>query len=187
MPARCEADSLPRSLLPTHPGQTHTHTHTHTHWNARTHERRFNKYISVAARATRQALKEEQRLAAERRAAVTLKVQHWENGKAGPSVRPTLLSGVCLLLLLPLTRFLSAGVDRQARRRAALNPPWFGSLADDGCEKNGRDMEDGPVALDGMARGVLPFCKTVCENPPCDSPRLAAEFNRRALRLACER
>ncbi|KAG0655028.1 hypothetical protein C6P46_001274 [Rhodotorula mucilaginosa] len=45
----------------------------------------FNKYISVAARATRQALKEEQRLAAERRAAVTLKVQHWENGKAGPS------------------------------------------------------------------------------------------------------
>lgn len=43
--------------------------------------------MSVAARATRQALKEEQRVAAERRAAVTLKVQHWENGKAGPSVR----------------------------------------------------------------------------------------------------
>ncbi|BGP53139.1 hypothetical protein JCM8202v2_000698 [Rhodotorula sphaerocarpa] len=43
----------------------------------------FNKYIQVAARATRQALKEEQRVAAERRAAVTLKVQRWENGKPG--------------------------------------------------------------------------------------------------------
>lgn len=47
----------------------------------------FNKYIQVAARATRQALKEEQRVAAERRAAVTLKVQRWENGKPGNAVR----------------------------------------------------------------------------------------------------
>ncbi|GAA5823710.1 hypothetical protein JCM3770_006686 [Rhodotorula araucariae] len=43
----------------------------------------FNKYVSIAARATRAALKEEQRVVAERRAAVTLKVQKWENGKAG--------------------------------------------------------------------------------------------------------
>ncbi|BGP22001.1 hypothetical protein JCM10295v2_000878 [Rhodotorula toruloides] len=42
----------------------------------------FNKYVQVAARATRQALKEEQRVAAERRGVVTLKVQKWENGKA---------------------------------------------------------------------------------------------------------
>jgi len=52
------------------------------------HQNSFNKYVSVAARATRQALKEEQRVAAERRAAVTLKVQKWENGKAGTAVRP---------------------------------------------------------------------------------------------------
>ncbi|BGP13085.1 hypothetical protein JCM10213v2_001004 [Rhodosporidiobolus nylandii] len=43
----------------------------------------FNKYIQVASRATRQALKEESRVAAEKRAAVTLKVQKWEQGKAG--------------------------------------------------------------------------------------------------------
>jgi F-type H+-transporting ATPase subunit epsilon len=86
LPARCEADcsSLSLSLQPPEPNPKHTHTRTH--WTPVHTWGRFNKYISVAARATRQALKEEQRLAAERRAAVTLKVQHWENGKAGPSV-----------------------------------------------------------------------------------------------------
>ncbi|GAA5879286.1 hypothetical protein JCM16303_003149 [Sporobolomyces ruberrimus] len=42
---------------------------------------RFNKYIQVAARATRQALKEEQRVAAEKRGVVTLKYQKWADGK----------------------------------------------------------------------------------------------------------
>ncbi|GAA5981927.1 hypothetical protein JCM5350_006567 [Sporobolomyces pararoseus] len=41
----------------------------------------FNKYIQVAARATRQALKEEERLAAEKRGVVTLKYQQWSQGK----------------------------------------------------------------------------------------------------------
>lgn len=121
LPARCEADcsSLSLSLQPPEPNPKHTHTRTH--WTPVHTWGRFNKYISVAARATRQALKEEQRLAAERRAAVTLKVQHWENGKAGPSVSHLLWSLYCASPA-ELTPCAPAGVDRQARRRAALNP-----------------------------------------------------------------
>jgi F-type H+-transporting ATPase subunit epsilon len=51
-------------------------------------ESRFNKYISIAARATRQALKEEERVAAQKRNEVSLKVQDWKGGKSqGPQVR----------------------------------------------------------------------------------------------------
>lgn len=46
----------------------------------------FNKAIQVAARATRTALKEEERLLAEKRGAVTLKWQTWENGKGSAQV-----------------------------------------------------------------------------------------------------
>ncbi|KDE06269.1 hypothetical protein MVLG_03428 [Microbotryum lychnidis-dioicae p1A1 Lamole] len=42
----------------------------------------FNKYIQIAGRATRQALKEEERVKAERRGDITLKWQTWKNGKA---------------------------------------------------------------------------------------------------------
>ncbi|KAK4056095.1 hypothetical protein OIO90_002826 [Microbotryomycetes sp. JL221] len=42
----------------------------------------FNKYIQIAARATRQALKEEERLKAERRGDITLKFQTWKDGKS---------------------------------------------------------------------------------------------------------
>ncbi|ORY88648.1 mitochondrial ATP synthase epsilon chain-domain-containing protein [Leucosporidium creatinivorum] len=41
----------------------------------------FNKYISIAARATRSALKEEQRAIADKRGTVTLKWQTWKEGK----------------------------------------------------------------------------------------------------------
>ena len=45
---------------------------------------RFNKYISIAARATIQALKEEPRVKAERRISeMTLRWQKWEGGKGG--------------------------------------------------------------------------------------------------------
>lgn len=48
---------------------------------------RFNKYLAVAARATRQALKEEQRVAAERRGVISLRWQQWKDGKGGEQVR----------------------------------------------------------------------------------------------------
>lgn len=54
----------------------------------------FNKYISIAARATRQALKEEERLAADKRNPVTLKWQTWKDGKGSAQV-----SALCFLSL----------------------------------------------------------------------------------------
>jgi len=46
----------------------------------------FTKYISVTARATRQCLKEEERVKSEKRGDVGLRYQQWENGKAGEQV-----------------------------------------------------------------------------------------------------
>lgn len=47
----------------------------------------FNKYIQIAGRATRNALKEEERLKAEKRNTVTLKWQTWKDGKGSAQVR----------------------------------------------------------------------------------------------------
>lgn len=47
---------------------------------------RFNKYVQIAARATRQGLKEEERLKAEKRGAVSLKWQEWKAGRGGVQV-----------------------------------------------------------------------------------------------------
>lgn len=46
----------------------------------------FNKYTQIASRAVRQGLKESERVAAEKRAQVGLKVQTWENGVGGEQV-----------------------------------------------------------------------------------------------------
>ncbi|ELR01727.1 hypothetical protein VC83_00957 [Pseudogymnoascus destructans] len=43
----------------------------------------YNKYLSVAARVVRRSLKEEQRVAAERRGVSELRSARWENGKQG--------------------------------------------------------------------------------------------------------
>jgi len=43
----------------------------------------YYKRASVAARALRQALKEDKRIEAERRGDMGLKYQEWTNGKAG--------------------------------------------------------------------------------------------------------
>ncbi|KAF8889880.1 mitochondrial ATP synthase epsilon chain-domain-containing protein [Infundibulicybe gibba] len=43
----------------------------------------FNKYSQIAARAVRSSLKEEQRVAAEKRGLTALRYQHWEDGKGG--------------------------------------------------------------------------------------------------------
>ncbi|GAA95626.1 hypothetical protein E5Q_02281 [Mixia osmundae IAM 14324] len=43
----------------------------------------FNKWISITARATRQALKEDARVKAERRGDISLRYQEWKAGKAG--------------------------------------------------------------------------------------------------------
>lgn len=51
---------------------------------------RYNRYTSICARATRQALKEEERVKAERRGAQALRFQEWKDGKAGDMVSFTL-------------------------------------------------------------------------------------------------
>jgi len=45
----------------------------------------YNKYLSIAAQVVRRSLKEEPRLAAERRSHMELKVAKWDNGKQGDS------------------------------------------------------------------------------------------------------
>jgi F-type H+-transporting ATPase subunit epsilon len=46
----------------------------------------YNKYTQIASRAVRQGLKESERVAAEKRAQIGLKVQTWENGVGGEQV-----------------------------------------------------------------------------------------------------
>ncbi|KAF8426622.1 mitochondrial ATP synthase epsilon chain-domain-containing protein [Tirmania nivea] len=41
----------------------------------------YNKYLAIAARVVRRSLKEQHRLAAERRGDMELKMAKWENGK----------------------------------------------------------------------------------------------------------
>ncbi|KAI9052715.1 hypothetical protein LZ554_002991 [Drepanopeziza brunnea f. sp. 'monogermtubi'] len=43
----------------------------------------YNKYLSVAARVVRRSLKDDKRLAAERRGEMELKFSKWNNGKQG--------------------------------------------------------------------------------------------------------
>ncbi|KAI0807865.1 mitochondrial ATP synthase epsilon chain-domain-containing protein, partial [Fomes fomentarius] len=44
----------------------------------------YNKYTQIAARALRASLKEEERVAAEKRGLTVLRYQHWEKGQGGP-------------------------------------------------------------------------------------------------------
>jgi F-type H+-transporting ATPase subunit epsilon len=46
----------------------------------------YNKYTQIASRAARQGLKESERVAAEKRAAVGIKYQIWQNGTGGEQV-----------------------------------------------------------------------------------------------------
>ncbi|PWN34685.1 uncharacterized protein FA14DRAFT_144055 [Meira miltonrushii] len=46
----------------------------------------YNKYTSICARATRQALKEEERVKADKRGFMALRYQEWKDGKAGENV-----------------------------------------------------------------------------------------------------
>ncbi|GBE81821.1 mitochondrial ATP synthase epsilon chain-domain-containing protein [Sparassis latifolia] len=46
----------------------------------------YNKYTQIAARALRQSLKEEERVAAEKRGLTILRYQQWENGQGGKQV-----------------------------------------------------------------------------------------------------
>jgi hypothetical protein len=50
------------------------------------YEIRYNKYTQIAARAVRQSLKENERVAAEKRGLTALRYQHWEGGKGGEQV-----------------------------------------------------------------------------------------------------
>ena len=51
---------------------------------------RYNKHTQIAARALRQSLKEEFRVASEKRGQTILRYQKWENGVGGQQVRPLL-------------------------------------------------------------------------------------------------
>ncbi|PFH47001.1 hypothetical protein AMATHDRAFT_7185 [Amanita thiersii Skay4041] len=46
----------------------------------------YNKFAQITARAVRASLKEEQRLAAEKRGVTTLRYQQWDNGLGGQQV-----------------------------------------------------------------------------------------------------
>jgi F-type H+-transporting ATPase subunit epsilon len=48
---------------------------------------RYNKYMQIAARAVRQSLTENERLAAEKRGLTMVRYQYWENGVGGQQVR----------------------------------------------------------------------------------------------------
>ncbi|PKS06961.1 hypothetical protein jhhlp_005557 [Lomentospora prolificans] len=41
----------------------------------------YNRYLAVASRAVRRSLKDDKRIAAERRGEVDLKLAYWKNGK----------------------------------------------------------------------------------------------------------
>ncbi|KAK5635274.1 hypothetical protein RRF57_010986 [Xylaria bambusicola] len=43
----------------------------------------YNRYLAVAARAVRRSLKDDKRVAAERRGEMDLRFAKWENGKMG--------------------------------------------------------------------------------------------------------
>ncbi|KAI8955758.1 mitochondrial ATP synthase epsilon chain-domain-containing protein [Xylaria longipes] len=43
----------------------------------------YNRYLTVAARVVRRSLKEDKRVAAERRGEMDLRFAKWENGKMG--------------------------------------------------------------------------------------------------------
>ncbi|KAI9669998.1 MAG: hypothetical protein M1831_007034 [Alyxoria varia] len=43
----------------------------------------YNRYLAIAARCVRRSLKEDKRLAAERRGEMDLRFAKWENGKQG--------------------------------------------------------------------------------------------------------
>ncbi|KAH6996843.1 mitochondrial ATP synthase epsilon chain-domain-containing protein [Ilyonectria destructans] len=43
----------------------------------------YNRYLAVAARVVRRSLKEEKRIAVERRGEMDLRFAKWENGKQG--------------------------------------------------------------------------------------------------------
>ncbi|KAI1262348.1 mitochondrial ATP synthase epsilon chain-domain-containing protein [Xylariaceae sp. FL1019] len=45
----------------------------------------YNRYLSVASRVVRRSLKEDKRIAAERRGDMDLRFAKWENGKMGES------------------------------------------------------------------------------------------------------
>jgi F-type H+-transporting ATPase subunit epsilon len=47
----------------------------------------FNKASSIGARALRASLKEDKRVAAEKRGATIMRYQKWENGMGGEMVR----------------------------------------------------------------------------------------------------
>ncbi|KAK5136439.1 hypothetical protein LTR08_003084 [Meristemomyces frigidus] len=45
----------------------------------------YNRYLAVAARVVRRSLKDDKRLAAEKRGEMDLRFAKWENGKQGES------------------------------------------------------------------------------------------------------
>ena len=62
----------------------------------------YNKYTQIAARALRQSLQENQRVAAEKRGLTILRYQKWENGVGGQQVSTVIcLSAPARVALFP--------------------------------------------------------------------------------------
>jgi F-type H+-transporting ATPase subunit epsilon len=79
---------------------------------------RYNKYTQIAARAVRQSLKEDERVAAEKRGLTALRYQHWESGKGGEQVRLLPPSRVTMSWLR--TRIVVIGVSQPAYREGIV-------------------------------------------------------------------
>ncbi|GAA95625.1 uncharacterized protein L969DRAFT_92755 [Mixia osmundae IAM 14324] len=86
----------------------------------------FNKWISITARATRQALKEDARVKAERRGDISLRYQEWKAGKAGEQASrdSSELRGLCSRLLA--CRLGSSRRWKDIRRSLGSHKPMQG-------------------------------------------------------------
>ncbi|KAI0253475.1 mitochondrial ATP synthase epsilon chain-domain-containing protein [Lactifluus subvellereus] len=72
----------------------------------------YNKYTQIAARAVRQSLKENERVAAEKRGLTAVRYQHWEGGKGGEQVR-SLTPSRATMLEKRCHRFISTRLLRR--------------------------------------------------------------------------
>jgi F-type H+-transporting ATPase subunit epsilon len=96
----------------------------------------FNKASSIGARALRASLKEDKRVAAEKRGATIMRYQKWENGMGGEMVHSAfaVLAGSdpfvvfrCTLSRLRLRRRVSRLARRYEGDEGAVLHGWFAS------------------------------------------------------------
>lgn len=92
------------------------------------HSSSFQKYVQVAGRATRQALKEEERLKSEKRGTISLKWQEWKDGKGGVQA-----SFPVPLRCADLCRPGSCPPSRRRNRALRVRPRPFAGIKERPC------------------------------------------------------